>query len=772
MSSIVPGFAYDIFISYRQKDNKGDRWVSKFIEALRTELEATFKEDVSVYFDENPHDRLQETDNVDKSLEGKLKCLIFIPILSQTYCDAASYAWQHEFLAFVSMAEGDRFGRYVKLKRGNVTSRILPIRIHDLEPEDIKMFEKGTGSLIRTLDFVFKTSSGVNRPLRVTEDHPNDNINKTFYRDQINKVAYAIKEIILSLKAEAVLSEKSKTHPYEPEKDIEIDDKIKELDNPVTISRIKMIFRFATFSLLVLIILLFIFKGVFDRKKTKVIRDPDGRISIAVNNFDNSTNDTSLNWLKMGIPELLRNSLTESEELLVQNTQAMNELYESIGHIKNAAVVTSLSRETAIKLKAGTYITGSFQKYGNNILILAKLIDTKSDELLWTDKKEGSLEKIKSLADSLSTELKNFLEIKVLKHKVTAEFGDINTKSPQALKQYIEGMELMIKGKMQQASHSFEESYKVDTTFTLAALYASYSCSYSYDFVAAQKWTRIAYKYRNSLTYNYRLWAELFEAANITRNCDSILYYNNLLAQSDIKSRLFWYDIGYNYSALEQYENAVKAFDKVESISSEWGGDWVFVDYYRNFGYACHKAGLFDKEANITEKGLQLFPDNGPLLFGLALWALTSGDTAKTREYIDKRIIIAKKEKWSSSKIAWLLADLYYQENMFDKAEEYCRHSFQLDPRNNYNISFMAYILIMTDRNVDEGISLINSSQATYSENPFDFRSKGIGYYKQGRYREALDILKKFEGYEEGFVWDPVSFKFLKMTKEALARQK
>jgi hypothetical protein len=39
MVSIVPGYEYDIFISYRQKDNKGDRWVSEFVEALKTELE-------------------------------------------------------------------------------------------------------------------------------------------------------------------------------------------------------------------------------------------------------------------------------------------------------------------------------------------------------------------------------------------------------------------------------------------------------------------------------------------------------------------------------------------------------------------------------------------------------------------------------------------------------------------------------------------------------------------------------------------------------------
>jgi hypothetical protein len=58
MASIIPGYEYDIFISYRQKDNKGDRWVSEFVDALKTELESTFKEDISVYFDINPHDGL------------------------------------------------------------------------------------------------------------------------------------------------------------------------------------------------------------------------------------------------------------------------------------------------------------------------------------------------------------------------------------------------------------------------------------------------------------------------------------------------------------------------------------------------------------------------------------------------------------------------------------------------------------------------------------------------------------------------------------------
>src|ERR1035437_10099659 len=169
MASIIPGYEYDIFISYRQKDNKGDRWVSEFVDALKTELEATFKDDISIYFDENPHDGLLETHSVDKSLEGKLKCLIFIPIISQTYCDSKSFAWQHEFVAFNKMAKQDQLGRDIRLTSGNVASRILPVKIHDLDAEDKALLENELGGVLRSIDFIYK-SAGVNRPLRANED--------------------------------------------------------------------------------------------------------------------------------------------------------------------------------------------------------------------------------------------------------------------------------------------------------------------------------------------------------------------------------------------------------------------------------------------------------------------------------------------------------------------------------------------------------------------------------------------------------------------------
>lgn len=197
MPSINPNYGYDVFISYRQKDNQYDGWVTEFVENLKKELAATFKEDISVYFDENLHDGLLEIHQVNESLREKLNCLIFIPVISRTYCDTKSYAWNQEFLPFLELARNDKVGLKIQLPTGNVLSRVIPVRIHEIDLHDKALLEAELG-LLRSVDFIYKTP-GVNRPLRSQEDRPFDNHLPLFYRDQINKLSNAIHEIIYSV---------------------------------------------------------------------------------------------------------------------------------------------------------------------------------------------------------------------------------------------------------------------------------------------------------------------------------------------------------------------------------------------------------------------------------------------------------------------------------------------------------------------------------------------------------------------------------------------
>jgi hypothetical protein len=183
MASIITGFEYDIFISYRQKDNNFDGWVITFVADLKKELDATFKENISIHFDENPSDGLSENHYVDLSLGEKVKCLVFIPVVSRTYCDTESYAWKNELLPFLNFAQKDSFGLRVKVANGNVASRTLPVRVHDLDEKDLRILESTIGGTLRAIDFTYK-STGINRPL-TKGDKRTENFNKTLYRDQI-----------------------------------------------------------------------------------------------------------------------------------------------------------------------------------------------------------------------------------------------------------------------------------------------------------------------------------------------------------------------------------------------------------------------------------------------------------------------------------------------------------------------------------------------------------------------------------------------------------
>jgi hypothetical protein len=199
MPSVIPGYEYDIFVSYRHNDNKYDGWVSEFVGKLNQELDATLKDRLSVFFDQNPQEGLLETHQVDTSIQNKIKALIFIPIISQTYCDTKSFAWNLEFKVFKSEASKDKLGRDIKLTNGNFASRILPVRIHDIDQDDVRSLEDELSGSLRSVDFIYR-DAGVNRSLRPVDDELVGGPGKTLYRNQINKLANAIKELIQGIK--------------------------------------------------------------------------------------------------------------------------------------------------------------------------------------------------------------------------------------------------------------------------------------------------------------------------------------------------------------------------------------------------------------------------------------------------------------------------------------------------------------------------------------------------------------------------------------------
>jgi hypothetical protein len=199
MSTLFPEFEYDIFISYRHNDNLFDGWVTEFVARLQEELAATIKERLTIYFDKDRNDGLGDTHQVGPSLAHRLRSFILIPLISQTYCDTERFSWQHEFLPFLQQASHDRLGLSLRLPSGNFGCRVLPVRIHNLDPTDVQLLERNLNGQLRTIDFVYQ-DLGVNRPLRPKDDEFPRPADGLLYRNQINKVANAIKELVAASK--------------------------------------------------------------------------------------------------------------------------------------------------------------------------------------------------------------------------------------------------------------------------------------------------------------------------------------------------------------------------------------------------------------------------------------------------------------------------------------------------------------------------------------------------------------------------------------------
>jgi len=362
MASLLPGFDNDIFISYRQKDNRGEQWVSSFVEDLRNELDKTFKEEISLYFDINSHNGILGTHDVDASLNNRLKCLVFIPVLSRTYCDPGSFAWEHEFRAFIEKASSDSLGLRIKLPNGNIVNRVIPVQIYDLEMNDVRLFESVLGSKLKGIEFIYR-EPGVNRPM-TRSDRGEKNLSGTSYRNQINRVANAIKEVIYGLKNEPAdsfsLAEDTAgaSGKYRPEE-----------------------------------------------KQTTETRSARQEKSIIVLPFENISSDPGQDYFSDGLTEEVISDLSLVSDLLVISRRSAMAFRNRRNTI----------REIAEKVNVRYVLEGSVRKESNNLRITAQLIDSENEKHIWSDRYTGTLEDVFDIQEKVSKSIVGALRLKISK---------------------------------------------------------------------------------------------------------------------------------------------------------------------------------------------------------------------------------------------------------------------------------------------------------------------------------------------------------------------
>jgi TolB-like protein len=692
MASIIPGFEYDIFISYRQKDNKGDRWVSEFVDALKTELESTFKEDVSVYFDINPNDGLLETHDVDASLVEKLKCLVFIPIISRTYCDPKSFAWENEFKSFINQASHDQFGLKIKLPNGNVANRVLPVQIHILAVEDKSLLEKELGGDLRAIEFVYK-SAGVNRPLRTNEDLPQDNLNKTYYRDQINKVANAVKDIIASIKNKCDKEEEVLSHviKQEPEKS----------------TRIKPKNIFVYLSALVLILLGYFF--VHELFKSTVPVDK----SIAVLPFKLLSDEPDKQYMADGMMDAILLHLSKIKDLRVLPRVSSEQYRET----------TKSAHDIGQELDVTYLLEGSFQKFGDNVRLIVQLINAKEESHEWANEYNSQWTDIfsvqREVAQTIARELNTVITIEEKKRIERIPTSNLNAydlymKASGFQKDYFRTFSL--------------SSYQKAVTFYKAAL--------ELDSAFARAYSGLAW------TYGSRYYWESYLKENFLDSC--LLLVNTALTLDNQLDEGFFLR-GEYYRLNGNVEEALDNFDEALKINPN------YYQAYSSKGYILTII-LYDYVRGIDNynKALNLIRgDERPSLLRILGRAyLDAGFIDKAKSYYEDALALDGKKADYYDNIAWVEFNLENYEEALNNA----RRCLEIDSTHLMNIMFYSIPEGHNDEAYKHAKKVVESYEKSKELNLIESHRVGYAYWQAGKHKEAEKYFNDQIRYSENSI--------------------
>ena len=717
MASLIEGYEYDVFISYRQSDNKYDGWVKTFVNNLTIELEATIKDKISVYFDIDPRDGLLETHSVDRSLEDKLKCLIFIPILSKTYCDKNAFAWQNEFCAFNRLAKEDRFGRDIRLLKGNFTSRILPVRIHELDHEDSMLIENELGGSLRSIDFVYK-SPGVNRPLRANEDHPGDNLNNTYYRDQINKVANSIAEILFALKLNSAdKAEKGTSALAESVKETGKDEPVKNVIRTPLIAGNK--FWIVTFTALIVltIVLKLIFPSGFKKFPSKDLESSDNRISITVMPFRNLTNDSGLDYLTVGVQDWVVTCLTfYPEEFNVRPFALVRDVIKSENISDFSSITPYTGSGISRRLDSEVFLIGNIFKMGEIIRLNAQLINSESEEVIVTFQEEGFVDRIIYTIDSLSIRVRDYLLIsKIDKKAFQTEMESpyklhYITSSPEAYRYHVLAKEALYNLDFNVALRLDSIAVSIDSNFVNAIVtlcWANYNMG---KYGEATKWLQSAILKRDKLPLVEQITLD-YQSASLYQTPEEQIKYLQQLRKIEDNNPKHCLLLAYTYIYINKYDEALPELEKAQEMYKKLGAEPNDLFYYHYLLKAYNKTGQHRKESKIIKRAEEYFIKNpkgsgaGDRYFNMALIYSDAGD--------------------------------------YNKAEEYFKKGISLNPGNKGMINNYAFSLIDNNLNVDRGLELINTALEQDSTNGILLDIKSWGLYRQHKYTEALELLEK-----------------------------
>lgn len=198
---------------------------------------------------------------------------------------------------------------------------------------------------------------------------------------------------------------------------------------------------------------------------------PSEKPTLAILHFENLSGEEDLDWLRMGVPELITMDLFQSKYLNVLSGDRVYSILKELDLLKPQRYSREDLLKVAAKTNANHLAYGSIIKAGESIVITFNLQNAESGELISSRRvacldEAGITDGIDELAREIKSDLN--LESRQIAQDMDMDLGSITSRSPEALKYYIEGYRLRLRGDRDLAKSFFEKAITIDPEFVMA----------------------------------------------------------------------------------------------------------------------------------------------------------------------------------------------------------------------------------------------------------------------------------------------------------------
>ncbi|WP_298893719.1 adenylate/guanylate cyclase domain-containing protein [uncultured Psychroserpens sp.] len=436
----------------------------------------------------------------------------------------------------------------------------------------------------------------------------------------------------------------------------EVKGKLKSVSNTKDTSNSK-----TKWFVIAMLVLALTIAGIFTIQHFNTQHTTPNELSIAVLPFENLSSEDDAEIFRDGITEDILTQLSKIKDLhVISRTSVMQ--------YKNTKKTIP---EIAKELGVSYILEGSIRKYGNDIRIVAQLIDAASDEHLWAENYDKTLTNIFSLQTEVSEEIVDALQIN-LSFEEEQGLAVIPTQNIEAYKLFIEGRNEVDKRNKESIAKSillYKEAIALDPNYALA--YAEIANSYYLETYHSGRDLAEASKLANDY---------LDKAEKINNNVSRIYSVKGLI-----------------YNIEGEREAAENAFKKAIQLSPN---DLTARYQYSTFFYY---TGQYKKQLEQAEIAYRLDPLSFPIANSYFNALLANKEFDRAQNLMDK--IQARNDGSNKFVINRSYFRLYMDQQKFKKA---IPHLKEIVKTQNVFNRFLGYCYIKTGDTLS-GLSTIDS---------------------------------------------------------------